>query len=61
MSDLDVIREAAGGLYTPEGVAIWMEAPNRLLDNRTPAEMVEAGHADRVLALIEAIAGGACA
>lgn len=49
---------ACGELFTPEGVPIWMASPNRLLDGRSPDELVEAGEGQRVLDLILALCEG---
>jgi hypothetical protein len=56
---IDDVTAAAGEVYYPEGVAIWLDAPNRLLRNTTPRQLVDEGRGDQVLALIEALADGA--
>ena len=55
---IDEVISAAGEVYTSEGVALWLDAPNRMLHDATPRQCVEAGDGDTVLALIAALAGG---
>lgn len=52
------VRAAALEVYRPEGIDIWYDAPNRLLNNATPRRFVETGDGTRVLALIAAMADG---
>jgi uncharacterized protein (DUF2384 family) len=59
MSEIEYVIEKAREVFTPEGVEIWIGAPNPLLDGRTPRDLVEAGETNRVLALIDALASGA--
>lgn len=56
---IEQVAAAAAEVYKPEGVAIWLDAPNRALHNATPRQYVEAGDGDQVIALIERLAGGA--
>lgn len=58
-AQLEAVRLAAAEVFTPEGVELWMGAANSLLDWRSPIDLVEAGQADRVLGLLEALATGA--
>ncbi|WP_157680189.1 antitoxin Xre/MbcA/ParS toxin-binding domain-containing protein [Mycobacterium dioxanotrophicus] len=58
MSDIDRVREAALEIYTDEGVEVWMESPNRMLDMRSPRSLIESGEVGRVLAYIEFLAEG---
>lgn len=41
--------------YTPTGVTIWLNARNKYLDHRTPIELIDFGHGDRVLEVARAI------
>jgi hypothetical protein len=52
------VRAAAAEVYRPEGVDIWYDAPNRLLNNASPRQFVEAGDADRVLEVLDQLASG---
>lgn len=56
---LDQVIAAAGEIWYPEGVELWIDAPNRALHNATPRQYVEAGDGDKVLNLIAALADGA--
>lgn len=58
--DIDrvTVLEALHLLYRPDGMAIWMESPNQLLDGQVPSEMVADGEAQRVLDLIQALCEG---
>lgn len=56
---IEQVIAAVGEVYKPEGVAIWLDAPNRSLHNATPRQYVEAGDGAQVLALIERLTGGA--
>lgn len=57
--DERAVRSAAAVVYKPEGVDIWMNAPNRSLNNATPMQFIAAGDTDRVLQVLEQLAGGA--
>lgn len=59
MSDEQRVREAAAQVYTPEGVDIWMHAPNRSLNNATPLQFIGAGDTERVLQVLEQLITGA--
>jgi hypothetical protein len=60
MSDeLDAVYRAAAEIYRPAGVLVWMRSPNPLLDGDTPIERVNAGKADSVLVVLDALASGA--
>lgn len=52
-------RAAAAEVFHPEGVDIWMDSPNRLLNNATPLQFIAAGDVERVLQLIDMLADGA--
>lgn len=53
----DIIRKAAT-VYTPEGVGVWLLGKNKMLDNRTPLELIETFDFDRLEASIDAAAEG---
>jgi hypothetical protein len=56
---IEQVVAAASEIYKPEGVAIWLDAPNRALHNATPRQYVDAGDGDQVLAVIERLTTGA--
>jgi hypothetical protein len=58
VTELEYVRAAAARVYTPEGVEVWMDAPNRMLDGATPRQCVDAGDGGKVLGLIAALAEG---
>lgn len=47
--------------YPPQEVARWLRSPHPLLEDMAPADVLEAGGEDRVLALIEQLTTGAVA
>lgn len=57
-TDRERVLTALAEVYRPEGMAIWMRAPNKLLNGRVPDDMIEQGDAERVLDLILALAEG---
>jgi hypothetical protein len=57
--DEATVREMAAEVYTPEGVELWMHAPNRTLNNATPLQFIEAGDTERVLQVLEQLITGA--
>lgn len=56
---IDDVRIAAAQVYTPEGIEIWLDSSNQMLDGHTPAYLVLTGEGDRVLDLIDMLATGA--
>lgn len=58
MTDRERVAEAALEIYTKEGVRIWMAAKNRMLDDRSPEDLIRAGETGRVLAYIDFLAEG---
>lgn len=57
--DCHRVRGALAEIYHPEGIDIWMRARNRMLGDERPVDLIRDGQAERVLALIEALATGA--
>lgn len=45
-------------VYQPEGVEIWLHAPNREFDGQRPLDLLVAGEYERVLAAVERLADG---
>lgn len=60
-ADEATVRAAASEVWTSEGVDIWYDAPNLSLHYATPRQYVEAGDADKVLAVLDRLIGGAFA
>lgn len=56
--DLRRVIDAALEVFTPEGVAWWMDAPSTLLGGATPHQAIRSGHADQVLAILAGLADG---
>lgn len=52
------VRNAALEVYTEEGVKVWMSSPNRMLDGRSPEDLIRSGHEQRVLDYIDFLAEG---
>ena len=49
---------ALNDLYRPEAHELWLRSPNPMLKGCTPHELIEAGEAERVLDLIQALCEG---
>jgi transcriptional regulator with XRE-family HTH domain len=45
--------------YTPEEARLWLFAPHRLLGGDRPADRIQEGHVEDVLALIQQLSDGA--
>lgn len=58
VTDINIVREAAGELYRPEGVERWIRAENPMLDGERPYRLVQRGETQRVLDLILALCEG---
>ena len=50
----------AAGVYTPEGVHIWMNSRNQLLDGERPFDLIERGDRARVAEVLHRITDGNC-
>jgi hypothetical protein len=57
--ELAYVRDRLAEVYQPEGIELWLRAPNRVLHGMVPRDLIRAGRADEVLDLIEALATGA--
>lgn len=51
----DQLRE----FYEPDEARLWLFSRHRLLGGETPADRIQSGHADEVLALIDQLRDGA--
>jgi hypothetical protein len=58
---MEQVVEAASEVFKPEGVTIWIDAPNPRLNNATPRQFVDAGDGQRVLDLLTGYAEGSFA
>jgi uncharacterized protein (DUF2384 family) len=45
-------------VYEPEEARLWMFSPQKLLEGKTPAALIEKGHADEVIKVIRQIEEG---
>lgn len=57
--DIDLVRAAAGEVYFPAGVDVFMTGRNAALNHERPLDLIEAGRTDEVLALLERLTAGA--
>lgn len=57
-TDWHRVAVAALEIYTEDGVKIWMASKNRMLDGRSPDDLIRAGQTQRVMDYIEFLAEG---
>jgi urate oxidase len=43
------VREILRSVYTPHGVEIWLDSPNRNLWDTAPVDLIKDGHGEEVL------------
>src|SRR3954447_19217723 len=48
---LEFIIDQLSDIYEPQEARLWLYAPQRLLANRSPAELIQEGRAQEVIAL----------
>jgi transcriptional regulator with XRE-family HTH domain len=58
ISDLRYVVDRLAELYSPEETRLWLYARHRLLNGERPIDLVHAGRADEVLAVIESLDAG---
>ena len=58
ISDLRYVVDRLAELYDPEETRVWLYSMHRLLRNDRPIDLIHAGHADQVLAVIESLIEG---
>jgi len=58
MSDLRYVVDRLAEFYTPEETRIWLYAKHPLMEGARAIDLIHAGGADRVLGVIESLAGG---
>ncbi len=58
MSDLRYVVDRLAEFYTPDETRIWLYAKHPLMEGARAIDLIHAGGADRVLAVIETLADG---
>ena len=56
---LEWLLDELGEFYSPEEARLWLFAPHRLLGGETPANKIQQGKTDDVLAIINQLRDGA--
>lgn len=56
---LEWLLDQLSNLYEPDEARLWLFSPHRLLDGDRPADRIQAGRVDDVLALIAQLRDGA--
>lgn len=56
---LEWLADQLSEFYAPEEARLWLFSPHRLLSGDTPANRIQAGRVDDVLALIDQLRDGA--
>jgi transcriptional regulator with XRE-family HTH domain len=57
--ELEWLAEQLREFYEPDEARLWLFSPHRLLGGETPADKIQAGNAQDVLALIDQLRDGA--
>jgi uncharacterized protein (DUF2384 family) len=55
ISDLRYVIARLAEFYSPEETRMWLYSRHRLLDGKRPIELIQAGQAEDVLAVIESL------
>src|ERR1035437_2986219 len=58
ISDLRYVVDRLSEFYAPEETRIWLYSKHRLLDGERAIDLINQGHADKVLAIIESLDEG---
>jgi len=58
ISDLRYVVDRLAELYNPEETRVWLYSRHRLLKGERAIDLIHAGHADQVLAVIESLDAG---
>jgi transcriptional regulator with XRE-family HTH domain len=58
IADLRYIVDRLSEFYTPEETRLWLYSKHRLLDSARAIDLINQGHADKVLAVIESLDQG---
>lgn len=56
---VEKIRKMLRELYTDEDVERWLDAPQKLLNDQVPRQMIEAGQHERIEQMLQALLDGA--
>ena len=56
--NLEYIVDQLSDFYEPQEARLWLFSRQRLLAGRTPAELIQRGNADEVIALVDQIRDG---
>lgn len=56
--DLQYVLDLLGELFDAEGTLLWLHARNRTLGGERPLDLLAAGRADEVIALLDRLADG---
>jgi hypothetical protein len=59
ISDLRYVVDRLAEFYTPGEARLWLYSKHRLLNDARPIDLIHAGQADEVLAVIESLDAGA--
>jgi transcriptional regulator with XRE-family HTH domain len=55
ISDLRYVIDRLAEFYAPDETRLWLYARHRLLDGKRPIDLIQAGQAEDVLAVIESL------
>ena len=58
ISDLRYVVDRLSEFYSPEETRLWLYAKHRLLDGERAIDLINRGHADKVLAVVESLDEG---
>lgn len=58
ISDLRYVVDRLSEFYTPEETRLWLYSKHRLLEGQRPIDLINQGHADTVLSVIESLDEG---
>ena len=56
--ELEFIVDKLADIYEPHDARLWLFSRQRLLQDRTPAELIQQGHVDEVLAALNQLLDG---
>jgi transcriptional regulator with XRE-family HTH domain len=56
--ELEFIVEKLADIYEPQDARLWLFSRQRLLQDQTPAELIQRGHAEDVLAAVNQLLDG---
>jgi len=56
--DLEYIIDQLSDLYEPDEARLWMFSRQKLLNGKIPAELIQAGHAEKVIQMIDQLRDG---